>query len=352
MTERTTRHAPWREHVLAQVARLRAMVNSLPSDPATPPPYEDLNQDVLVQGILAHLQEAEEAAEEGRRNDPVAMTRAYNAIDSAEEELLRIAPAPYVQGRFPEVLSDVRKYLASTDPRRVLIEKTLTAESVPVNVDESLRESVIAASAAAHSRARQAYAQARSFYRALKWALAFVTFMAVALGVLGALFPDKLSVCFNPQGESQGAPARIVCATHETVFSAGEVSPPRADIDNARETTAQFTDVMLIELMGILAAAVSGAASLRRVQGTFTPYSVPGLLGLMKLPLGALTAYLGLVFMRGGFVPGLSALDTAPQVLAWAAVFGASQQLFSGVVDRQAKVVLDKIGGKEHKAES
>lgn len=298
------------------------------------------------------MQEAREAAQEGHRNDPVAMARAYNAIDSADEQLLRIAPDAYVQGRIPEILSDARKYLSSSDPRRVLIEKALTAEPAPVVIDESLRESVVAVSAAAHSRARHAYGQVRSFYRALKWAVALISLMAIALGVLGAFFPDKLSVCFNPQGESQGAPARIVCATQETIFPTAAISPPRADIDEARERTTQPSDVLLIELMGLLAAAVSGAASLRRVEGTFAPYSVPGLLGLIKLPLGALTAYLGLVLMRGGFVPGLSALDTAPQILAWAAIFGASQQLFTGVVDHQAKVVMDKIGGKEHKADS
>lgn len=52
----------------------------------------------------------------------------------------------------------------------------------------------------------------------------------------------------------------------------------------------------------------------------------------------------------GGFVPGLSALYTAPQILAGAVIFGASQQLFTGVVARQAKSVLDKVGGRPHTA--
>jgi hypothetical protein len=36
----------------------------------------------------------------------------------------------------------------------------------------------------------------------------------------------------------------------------------------------------------------------------------------------ALVAFLGLLLMRGQFVPGLSALDTSAQILAWALVFG------------------------------
>ena len=40
--------------------------------------------------------------------------------------------------------------------------------------------------------------------------------------------------------------------------------------------------------------------------------------------------------MRGNFVPGLSALDTSAQIVAWAIVFGYAQQLFTRLVDRQA----------------
>ena len=58
----------------------------------------------------------------------------------------------------------------------------------------------------------------------------------------------------------------------------------------------------------------------------------------MKIPLGALTAVLGLVLMSGGFVPGLSALDTSAQILAWALVFGFSQQLLTRLVDQRGRV--------------
>ncbi len=44
-----------------------------------------------------------------------------------------------------------------------------------------------------------------------------------------------------------------------------------------------------------------------------------------ELPTGALTAVLGLLLLRGGFVPGLSALDSTGQILAWALIFGAAQ---------------------------
>jgi hypothetical protein len=47
--------------------------------------------------------------------------------------------------------------------------------------------------------------------------------------------------------------------------------------------------------------------------------------------------------MRGGFVPGLSALDTSAQIIAWAIVFGYSQQLLTRFVDQQANTVLKSV---------
>jgi hypothetical protein len=70
---------------------------------------------------------------------------------------------------------------------------------------------------------------------------------------------------------------------------------------------------------------------------------LPVALAMLKLPTGAITAFLGLLLMRGQFVPGLSALDTSAQILAWALVFGYAQQLFTRLVDQQGQTVLNSI---------
>ena len=59
--------------------------------------------------------------------------------------------------------------------------------------------------------------------------------------------------------------------------------------------------------------------------------------------MGALTAFLGLLLVRGGFIPGLSALDTPAQILSWALVFGFAQQLFTRMVDQQGQTVLNDV---------
>ena len=75
--------------------------------------------------------------------------------------------------------------------------------------------------------------------------------------------------------------------------------------------------------------------------------NLPVALAVLKLPTGAITAFLGLLLMRGQFVPGLSALDTSAQILAWALVFGYAQQLFTRLVDRQGQTVLDSVRGAD-----
>jgi hypothetical protein len=133
----------------------------------------------------------------------------------------------------------------------------------------------------------------------------------------------------------------VVCPTAEVPVPADAV-----DIDAAVASAVGPWDLALIELVGLIAAAVAAAVSLRGIKGTSTPYGLPVALALLKLPTGALTAVLGILLMRGGFVPGLSALDSSAQILAWAVVFGYAQQLFTGVVDAQAQTVLDDVSGK------
>ena len=107
-------------------------------------------------------------------------------------------------------------------------------------------------------------------------------------------------------------------------------------------------DVFLVEFLGLVAASITGASSIRKLSGTSTPYGVPIVSLALKLPIGALTALAGLVFLRAGYGPTITSLNQV-QICAYALVFGASQQLFMQFVDKQAKTVLDAAttpGGK------
>jgi len=115
------------------------------------------------------------------------------------------------------------------------------------------------------------------------------------------------------------------------------------DIDDVVAKTAKRWDLLVVELVGLTAAAIAAAAAIKNIRGSSDRYSLPVALALLKLPTGAITAFLGLLLMRGQFVPGLSALDTSAQILAWALVFGYAQQLFTRLVDQQGQTVLNGV---------
>jgi hypothetical protein len=122
-----------------------------------------------------------------------------------------------------------------------------------------------------------------------------------------------------------------------------EANPTPQEIDRTLASTVQRADLLTVELVGLTAASIVVAAAIRHMRGSAEPYALPLALALLKLPTGAVTAFLGLLLMRGGFVPGLSALDTPAQILAWAATFGVAQQLFTRFVDQQAGNVLGTV---------
>jgi len=173
--------------------------------------------------------------------------------------------------------------------------------------------------------------------------------LAISLALLGRLDDDAIPLCFFPV-EKQ----KVVCPTEEAHLEPLDYRPPSAaanedtskvDVDRPISRAVNPRDISLVEALGLIAATVASAVALRRIRGSSTPFPLAVALALVKIPLGALTAVLGLVFMAGGFVPGLSALDSSAQILAWALVFGYSQQLFTRFVDQRAAVLLDKVGG-------
>ena len=60
-----------------------------------------------------------------------------------------------------------------------------------------------------------------------------------------------------------------------------------------------------------------------------------------------LTAILGLLFLRAGIVPGFTQVDTQSQILVYAIVFGASQELITRFVDQRSNDLLAAVTSSE-----
>jgi hypothetical protein len=314
---------PWREQVFVRVTVLDHLNAALPS---APPPATSPD------AVTRRLELAWGAACQpgGVRPGPnrARMERAFGNVDEAAAALLERTPEPQLRGQLPGLIAHVRAHLAPTNSQRLAVEALSgKRRTEPEQLDDDDRALLVDATRAASAAARREHARLRSFCAIVNTTSALLFLLAVTAAVVSIIQPSWIPLCSEP------TPTRVVCPTGQATTSAATAAG-----------TAQPADVPVVMLLGLLAAAVTAAAAIRRIRGTSTPFAVPvALLGL-KLPTGALTAFLGLVLLNGEFVPGLSALDTSGQILAWALVFGAAQQLVTGLVDKKAQSVLDATG--------
>jgi hypothetical protein len=342
----------WREHVLLRANELTALAiwmgtREAPSDDTLRTANSDLDA-----AVRSHLKVAREAALSRSwwpSQARARMERAIGSVDAADAVLLARSPDDYLRGRLPDLVADVQAHLPPANPQRKRTEVLATRYAPPEDgthpehdtiMRGEDRAALVEAARAASWAARREHARLRSFRTAVAITAVALFLLAVGIALVSSRQPSWMPLCFAPQGADA-----VVCPT--TTASIGGTTGEPVSVTGVAaiiSSTAQPADVAVVMLLGLAGAAVTGAAALRRMRGTSTPYAVPMTLLLLKLPTGALTAFLGLVMLHGEFVPGLSALDTSGQILAWALAFGAAQQLVTGLVDKKAQSVLDSVG--------
>jgi len=272
-----------------------------------------------------HLGAAREAVVRSRGLRAVwmgsAVDRAWPNVHKAEEAVLRLAPVDELCWWGATVLAKAEQHLGKSDPRRVLLAKHLEANGN--RLDKDFRDLAVRTLQAANECADSERAKVRTFRNfVLASALALGTLAALAF-VWGVVSPQTLSekMCFYPN----------------TVRTCPAGSGP--------SYSPSGSDVLLVEFIGMCAAALAGAVSLRNIQGTSTPYMVPMALMLLRLPAGAVSAFIGILLIRGRFIPGLTDLDSSTQILAWAAFFGIAQESITRLIDQQGNKVLENVRG-------
>jgi hypothetical protein len=327
---------------------------------------------ILGQAVLEHVEAARQAATAAKLEPRKRFRflrhgslteRAMSNLDAAEALLLNFAPPDYVLGQIPSLLRHVQSHLAPSDPRRQDFERIAQRlgakdsdhpllspnnEQGPlerIKLIEEERGKIVTATRAASSAALREQVRVRSFRNILVVTTLAMTLLAIGMALIGFLSPTMIPMCFAPEESGQ---AVVVCPTAQSApFTTSRQSGTNTlqDIDDEVRRTATPYDLLVVELVGLAAAAIAAAAAIRGIRGSSERYGLPVALAALKLPTGAVTAFLGVLLMRGQFVPGLSALDTSAQIVAWALVFGYAQQLFTRLVDRQGQTVLDSVRG-------
>jgi hypothetical protein len=335
---RRMRDESWEQRALARVKEQRTLARSmarLAKDDNPEAETLSAEADRLLDGAENAI---EQALERGRRTSGLVdlVNSNYHAAACL---VIRYAPLDEVQARLPDLVAIVDEQLPSSDLRRIAADDTLRRiqkanGSRPATLTEAERGVIVVAVRAAYSALEREYVRIRNFRNIVYGISGCLAVIAIAIAVVTAFFPTVLPICFTPEN-------KVVCATGEAIHTGG-------DVDVVIGSIVSRWDYVVLEFVGLVAAAVAAAATLRQVKGTSTPFTVPVALAVLKLPTGALTAVLGLLLMRGQFVPGLSNLDTAAQIVAWALVFGYAQQLFTRLVDERGQAVLSAVGGPEN----
>lgn len=330
-----------RESLSSRVGELEAL---LATRTAREPDSPEVR--ALASRAAAELAEALETLHHGHpRQQPEAHLAVAQAhYDAAHSLVLRLSPLKDVKGMLPGLVAFIREHLPVTDERRVHAEEIGLSIRAGGTFDALQREVIVDTMTVARQAHLRETRRVRSFAYIVFGMAAALTVIVVLVGLFGALSPDTVPLCFNPDRQEAVCPTASNMGAGGDDGSADAQSAPH-DLDDLYSTVASRWDYPVVEFVGIVAAAVAAAASLRRIRGTSTPYNVPVALALLKLPTGALTAVLGLLLMRGEFVPGLRALDSSAQIIAWAVIFGYAQQLFTRFVDSQAQSVLNSVGG-------
>ncbi|MFF7039355.1 hypothetical protein [Streptomyces massasporeus] len=249
--------------------------------------------------------------------------------------LLQLVSDEEAAGRASEVMALVKDHLEADDPRRVRLARRLRS-IISGEISPSDRDLMVRALDAAYNALDDELARVRSL-RNILWTATFLVLLGVAgLAVYGWFFPQSLSMCFTPKVDPGSAGGiDVVCPTAEH---------PDEEVGTPASSLAQPRDILTVEIAGLAGAALTVIASLRHIRGTDAPYMLPLASAVLKFPTGALSAFLGLLLIRGAFVPGLSDLDSRAQVLGWAAAFGAAQHLVTRLVDDRAQMTLSEVG--------
>jgi hypothetical protein len=355
--------SPWREGTRTRVRELQSLALWLTDSEAASDRAE-----AFLAAMDKHLEAAHEAADcDPRRRlryrDGALLQKAISNLDAAEADLLRLAPASYLLGQMPCLLNHVERHLPGSDLRRQEFERIATevgllATGGPSSgrlpqsdapellaIIDMQRERIVGIVRGASSAAMREQLQVRSFKNVLVATSVVMFFLAIGLAVLGAISPSSLPLCFQPE---QGGQTVVVCPTGQSTAVIARGNPAlQPQVDERVKTTVRPADIAVVETVGLMAAAVAAAAAVRRIRGSSEPHGLPVALAMLKLPTGALTAVLGLFLLRGQFIPGLSALDTSGQIIAWAIVLGYAQQLFTHFVDQQAQTVLNSVRSQQ-----
>jgi hypothetical protein len=270
-----------------------------------------------------------------------SVEQAYLNLHAAQTFQVEVLPPEDLDALVPTVLAKLSDVLPPADVRRLRLERLMSPRSAAPDDAEALerkRAELRQATEIAYDASDQVHARVRGFRNTLLAAAGLIAVFMIAMVVIVSRSPASMPLCFQPTTASG---VRTVCPS-------GEDPQPLPSGQSPRQPAP--ADIMIVAGLGLLGGALAAAWSIRKIRGTTVPYDVPIALALLKVPCGALTAVAGILLLGGGFVPGLSELDSQRQILAYALVLGYAQQLATRFIDQRAQSLLNSVPSKDAEA--
>jgi hypothetical protein len=251
--------------------------------------------------------------------------------------LVELVPEEDLDALVPGVLARVQACLPATDPQRIELEKLPTADT------KTKRAKLVRALERGFAASDEAHANIRRFRNVVLCSAVLIALVTLLLVHLVGQHPTAVPLCFQPDitaAQAASLPVNQQPGSSRTVCPSGE------QIVGGTPQSPSELDIWIVASLGLLGGGLSSAVSVRKMAHTAAPYDVPLALALLKLPTGALTAVAGIILLGGGFVPGLSELDTQRQILAYSLIFGYAQQLATRYLDDRATTLLAAVPSK------
>jgi hypothetical protein len=245
---------------------------------------------------------------------------AYQNLHAARAQIVDVYDEAELAAEIPSAIARAQATMHRDDPRRISADD-LAAKELPRQ-----RAMVRRMIEDGYDSLDRQHDRLRSFRNIILLSVVVITLLVGATIAAVAYQPTVMPLCF---GDETATSASVNCPT-----GSGVGGPSSGD-------------VLIVGLLGLLGGSLAAAVSIRNLRGTSAPYDVPVALAMLKLPLGAFTAIIGLVVIQGEFVPGLSALDSQEQILAYALILGFGQQVFTRLLDRKAQSLLDALPAKD-----
>lgn len=265
-----------------------------------------------------------------------SVEQAYQSLHAAEIFLIELLPDEQVRALVPKVTSKAGLILHPHDPRRAQIDALPARLTGSGGVSAEIRATVQRAMEAVYEATDQLHTRLRDFRNILLVSTAMIGVLMIALVFLVAYHPTAMPLCFNPSVTSAVPATGVPDATQPPAGTT--MACPTGD-----RRTPSGGDIVIVAGLGLLGGALAAAFAIRNLRGTSTPYDIPIALAWLKVPCGALTAVAGILLLGGNFLPGLSQLDSQPQILAYALVLGFAQQVGTRLIDNQAQTILNRV---------